>query len=296
MQEVCAKVILFGEYALLRGGSALAMPLTAFKGRLSMMDVSESFAIESNQNLYKYTSWIKEQPNLHPYIQLFELEQDLKKGMWFNSSIPFNSGLGSSGAVVAALLRQYGNAVLLDKSLQELKSVLSNFEGYFHGTSSGIDPLISFLGMAVELKSTGEVEALDLNIDQSIGAFHPFLLQIKGKGETHELVDVFNQKWLDKDYVQYFNNTYLPLNNSLVDAFKRAQPQSFWTLLNQLSKSQVCLFPEMIDEELRRLMKKGISTGEFGIKICGSGGGGFALGFAKSQDIISELFPTGIAL
>lgn len=296
MQTVCAKVILLGEYALLHGGSALAIPLPVFKGELSFSDFTSEIAKQSNRNISKYFNWLNEQANLSSYINLNRLEEDIKQGIWFKSNIPANAGLGSSGAVVAAILKQYETPILREKSLLELKHILSKLEGYFHGTSSGIDPLISYLGKAVQLDGMHSIEEVNMTRTDYVELFHPFLMPINGKGKTNELVRVFKQKWLDTRYVRYFNSHYLPVNNTLVNAIKAGDENQFWDYLVSLSKHQMILFPEMIGDELRSLMLGGIARGNYGIKICGSGGGGFALGFAKNRDIISKQFPTAIPL
>ncbi|WP_436570317.1 GHMP family kinase ATP-binding protein, partial [Klebsiella pneumoniae] len=78
-----------------------------------------------------------------------KLSRELDKGLFFRSDIPQGFGLGSSGALVAAIFLRY-----LDKAgdfkdelkhltmdrIQNLKSYLGALEGYFHGKSSGIDP------------------------------------------------------------------------------------------------------------------------------------------------------------
>jgi mevalonate kinase len=37
----------------------------------------------------------------------------------------------------------------------------------------------------------------------------------------------------------------------------------------------------MIPEDYRPLWQKGLETGDFSLKLCGSGGGGFILGFGR---------------
>lgn len=296
MQKICAKVILFGEYAVLQGGWAFAIPLSTFSGKLSFEHSNDKNAFESNTQLSTYCKWLKEQSILHPYISILNLESDLNQGLWFDSNIPPKSGLGSSGAVVAALLKRYGNSSLAKLSVVELRAILSHFERYFHGTSSGIDPLISYLGTAVLLKGLDNIEVLGVAEDKKNTLFNPFLIPISGKGKTQDLVHVFNENWLDTRYSLQFKNNYIPRNNALISAFIQEDKNLFWNALGLLSESQMNMLPDMLDEDFKKMMQMGISSGTFGVKICGSGGGGFALGFAQTTELINTHFPSAIPL
>ena len=44
---------------------------------------------------------------------------------------------------------------------------------------------------------------------------------------------------------------------------------------------QVEYFHEMIPENFIDIWQQGLDTGEFTLKLCGSGGGGFLLGFTR---------------
>ena len=50
MREFKSKILIFGEYGLMKGASALSMPFAEFKGKLSF-DTTSSKAAESNQSL-----------------------------------------------------------------------------------------------------------------------------------------------------------------------------------------------------------------------------------------------------
>jgi mevalonate kinase len=65
---------------------------------------------------------------------------DFEKGWSFNSSIPIGHGVGSSGAYVAAVYDRY----LAGKKHFDYASpstTMANMEAFFHGSSSGMDPV-----------------------------------------------------------------------------------------------------------------------------------------------------------
>ena len=75
----------------------------------------------------------------------------MKDGLYFDSSIPQGYGVGSSGALVAAIYDKYASDKitvlenLTRDKLLKLKSIFSMMESFFHGKSSGLDPLNSYL-------------------------------------------------------------------------------------------------------------------------------------------------------
>src|SRR5690625_6608275 len=81
------------------------------------------------------------------------MKSDIEEGMYFDSIIPQGYGVGSSGALVAAIYERYAlNKIEIEQEISkeiisELKEVFSKMESFFHGTSSGIDPLICYLNL-----------------------------------------------------------------------------------------------------------------------------------------------------
>ena len=64
-----------------------------------------------------------------------KLDSDIENGLYFESTIPESYGLGSSGAVVAAIYESYKQEVGVDLEINDLKLILSNIESFFHGQS-----------------------------------------------------------------------------------------------------------------------------------------------------------------
>ena len=80
-----------------------------------------------------------------------KLKSAIEAGLYFDSSIPQGYGVGSSGALVAAIYDKYASdkITILENLTREklliLKSIFSKMESFFHGKSSGLDPLNSYL-------------------------------------------------------------------------------------------------------------------------------------------------------
>ena len=154
--------MLFGEYTVTQGGSALALPLNAFSGSWHFEDYSEEYA-EKMLEFATYAFKLS-QPGFSEY-ELNEVINQIDIGLRFVSDIPSGYGLGSSGTFVAAFYERFFNQKE-NLQLSELKLQLASLESYFHGKSSGIDPLVSFLNKAVLIQGE-EVRVADVNLQQS---------------------------------------------------------------------------------------------------------------------------------
>jgi alpha-L-fucosidase len=62
-------------------------------------------AIASNASLKRFTDYLETLQNNHPELVTFDcwIKNDVETGMYFDSSIPQGYGVGSSGALVAAI-------------------------------------------------------------------------------------------------------------------------------------------------------------------------------------------------
>jgi len=105
-----SKILLFGEYGIIRDSKGLSIPYNFYNGALKKSDNSTEEAIRSNSNLKRFVTYLEnlqsEVPNLVRF-DLAALNLDLEAGMYFDSSIPQGYGVGSSGALVAAIYDKY---------------------------------------------------------------------------------------------------------------------------------------------------------------------------------------------
>ena len=133
MESYPSKILLFGEYSILLGSDALAIPFDRFRGEWAFMNHHTgtllSTARLSNTNLIKFLDYLKH-PATAKYLAHFPdtdiFEADIKKGLYFNSNIPESSGFGASGALVAAVLKRYETARTED--IGELRKSLARLE------------------------------------------------------------------------------------------------------------------------------------------------------------------------
>ena len=150
-----AKILLFGEYGIIKDAKGLSIPYNFYKGALKISNTKTDSAKASNQKLTEFADYLE---NLDSKLVSFNSEQfrlDLSRGLYFDSSIPQGYGIGSSGALVAAIYDRYANnkITILENltrdKLLKLKQIFGLMESFFHGQSSGLDPLNSFLSLPI---------------------------------------------------------------------------------------------------------------------------------------------------
>jgi mevalonate kinase len=153
-----SKILLFGEYGIIKDSKGLSIPYNFYNGALKVEDNPSAEAIKSNQSLERFSIHLEKIQVEQPTLVQFDLEtlkQDISNGMFFDSSIPQGYGVGSSGALVAAIYDKYavGKITVLEnltrEKLLQLKTIFGQMESFFHGKSSGLDPLNSYLSIPI---------------------------------------------------------------------------------------------------------------------------------------------------
>ena len=279
MKQFNSKIILFGEYGILLGSKALVMPYDRFFGKLEKNIGPDSKIIDSNRTIRKLIPYLASiQMDLTNKMNIEELKFDLNQGAYFNSNIPNNYGLGSSGSLCAALYDRYTEAIPKpDKfSLANSRKDLSLIESFFHGKSSGTDPLCAWYNKPL-IVSKIETGFANMN---SVCDTSVFLIDTLQTGSTLEMVNLFKRKWEDQDFLFNIMNRYIPLNNRCIDYFLKDHGD-FEENIFELSYMQYEMFNYMIPAKAQPAWLYGLQSALFNLKLCGSGGGGFLLGFTK---------------
>jgi mevalonate kinase len=284
--EFPGKILLFGEYGILLNSMALSLPFTRYSGCFSFAKGSGSLnqltknasAVELN----KLLSYLESGKNRFGYLDLVRFEADLKNGLYFDSTIPHGSGLGSSGALTAALYDRYLNTA--DRNTQDTRKHLASIESCFHGQSSGIDPLTSYLKKPVLLEnptSIGRTADLSLFFD----SFTIFLVNTRYKARTSDLVAEFMSDYQHPHYRKAIDDQYIPLISRTIGALIAGDVRLFELLMKSVSLFQLNYFGKMIPAEMKDHFKQGIEQEDFYLKLCGSGGGGYLLAITRDRSV-----------
>lgn len=283
-----SKLLLFGEYGLMYDAMALSVPFPKFSGFLDF-DVDSSH-LESTAEIRKFYEHIKSGGTfeaLHFQFDLTKLESDLEKGLYFNSTIPQQYGVGSSGALVAALFSKYMlvSAPENELSTEILKADFALLESYFHGKSSGLDPLISYLNRPILIDSKKQICPIDFDLNKSDVAMA--LIDTNKTGATSTLVQHFIDLFNLPEFELAFQNQFLPANNACIESLLSGDKEKFFVYLEQLVRFEAYHFHRMVPANFHRVISFAHCEKVY-IKLLGSGGGGFLLAFAETQDVLDQ--------
>ena len=285
-----SKILLFGEYGIIKNSKGLSIPYNFFKGGLKTGSLNDKNQIESNHNLLKFRDYLLNIDHKIVSFDFDKLDSDLQNGMYFDSSIPQGYGVGSSGALVAAFYDRYAfNKITVLENLTKpkiliLKKIFSLMESFFHGKSSGLDPLNSYLSLPILIHSKTDIETTGIPAQISKGKGAVFLIDSGESSQTAPMVDLFFKSMKNKDYNNMIKNEFIKTSDHCVDDFLKGNFNSLFTNIKSLSKIVLKNFKPMIPDNFKELWKKGIESEDYFLKLCGSGGGGYILGFAKDFD------------
>lgn len=275
------KVILFGEYSMIYGSSALLMPLYSSSAHWDYTwrnPGKKNYA--SNRNLHVFAKYLIENEYFSEYIDMAKLKAELKKGLFLDSNIPTGYGVGSSGAFTAAVYDRFHSVQIDD--LIELKEFLGKMEDCFHGSSSGLDPLQCYIGKPFILDENMHVNILENDfIPENL---HVFLIDSKIKSDTKTLVRYFKEQRNNPRFLKAYEDLYLPFVGRCINSLVSGDVDKFFDDLKHLSYYQTVLFEPMVTERMKPLFFVKRENMHFQIKICGSGGGGFFLGFSDDKE------------
>ncbi len=288
-----SKILLFGEYGIIKDSKGLSIPYNFFKGALKTEQNPSEDAVKSNKALKAFTSYLEKLQTEEPNLVSFDLESlraDIEQGMYFDSSIPQGYGIGSSGALVAAIYDKYAHNKITvlenltrDKLLR-LKTIFGRMESFFHGKSSGLDPLNSYLSLPILINSKDNIESTSIPSQNTDGKGAVFLLDSGMTGETAPMVQIFMEKMKQEGFRNVIKNEFIKHTDACVEDFLSGNVKSLFGNLKQLSHVVLDHFKPMIPSNFHQLWQKGIETNDYYLKLCGSGGGGYILGFTQDLE------------
>lgn len=281
------KTMLFGEYSVILGSKALVNPLKSFSGQWKNCQPATEYELLLQAELLKFVKHLETQETATTLLHLDALKQQTQDGLWFDADIPHGYGAGSSGAVVAAIYERFAFAP--QKDLVLLKRELAQLEGYFHGNSSGLDPLCCLLAQPLLVENDGQIKVLEPFTSQD--QFVVYLHDSRLSGKTAPLMTYFHQQMHHQSFYKKVKQQWLPAVDDAIDGFMNKDDTLLFDSLHVISTFQLNHLQPMLPESIVETWKHGLATGDFTMKLCGSGGGGFSLVFANDSRKITTYFP-----
>ncbi len=280
------KTMLFGEYSVILGSKALVNPLKSFSGQWKNNPPTSQRELLLQAELLKFVRHLETQETAASLINVDDLKQQTHDGLWFDADIPHGYGAGSSGAVVAAIYEKFVKEIRKDLVL--LKNELALLESYFHGNSSGLDPLCCLMAQPLLVESDGQIKVLEPFSQQE--QLVVYLLDSRCSGKTAPLVSYFHQQMRHQSFYKKVKHQWLPAVDGAIKGFMNNNQPLLFESIRAISTFQFANLQPMVPESLAKDWKHGLTTGDFTMKLCGSGGGGFSLLFANNSQKINHFF------
>lgn len=263
-----SKILLTGEYSVLLGSPALAIPWT---GRYAEWIDSGT---QVNRPLLDFFHYIQNHPTLKTCFLLDSFDAYIKQGAYLKSTIPYGYGLGSSGSFCAAIFHRFSNVE--DQDTHLVHHLLKLMESHFHGESSGLDPMVCYYNSAVKI-CNGIILFPEIASDEVFIKHNLKLIDTKLSRNTQGLVSHFKESIEHKTYLSKINEEIIPTNNLIMDSLLNNNTPDFVYNWKKLSISSIDVFNQMIPGSFIDFWKNGIETDTYYCKLCGAGGGGLFL-------------------
>ena len=157
-------------------------------------------------------------------------------------------------------------------------------ESFFHGRSSGLDPLNSYLSLPILINSANNIETIGIPSQKLNGKGAVFLLNSGSQSETRPMVSLFMKNMKNESFNLMIRNEFIKYSDFCIENFLKGDIKSLFDNLKMLSSIVLNNFKPMIPNSFRNLWKQGIDSNLYYLKLCGSGGGGYLLGFTRDYE------------
>ena len=108
-----------------------------------------------------------------------------------------------------------------------------------------------------------------------------FLVSTGRPRRTEPLVNLFLEKRASRDFRRRCREELLPATRDCIDGFLASDREGLAAGFRAVSRFQYEHLSPMIPPLFRGLWRRGLDGGDFLLKLCGAGGGGFLLGLAR---------------
>jgi mevalonate kinase len=300
MHTAPAKIILFGEHAVVYGEPAIAVPFNTLQAAavatpapqgsglaIVARDLNQTLQVQSLAETLDHALAYAAQITLrHLNAPVPDLTIDL------SSTIPLASGFGSGAATAAALIRALSHAVGQPLEGEALNALVYEVERLHHGTPSGIDNTVIVMNAPVYFVRG--------DAPQPFCVGEPLTFVVANTGvaaSTKETVGAVREL-VERDPQMY--RTLVTQIGQIVREAKTHIEQGYLIGIGHLmALNQNCLRSLTVSSPLLdRLVKAANDAGAIGAKLSGGGRGGNIIALVDSPDaptVAAALLEAGAA-
>ncbi|NLE76112.1 MAG: mevalonate kinase [Chloroflexi bacterium] len=281
-----AKVILFGEHAVVYGQPAIAVPVTELYTEVAVEPgVPRQGVLIHAHDLGRHF-YLSEAPDDDPIrLTIVNAFGRLDVGatpdlsISIRSTIPIARGLGSGAALATALVRALAQQFGVFLSSREISDLAYATETLHHGTPSGIDNTVIAFGKPVYFVRGQELEVFWVR--------QPFTLVVADTGvvsETRQVVADVRRAW-EADGPRY--DAWFDEIGQIARDARRAIEQGQVDGLGPLMDRNHALLQAVgvSCPSLDRLVQAARDGGALGAKLCGAGRGGNMVALVEGRGV-----------
>ena len=294
-----AKVILFGEHAVVYGQPAIAMPVTRVNATariLPLIDAPQG-QIQVQAPDIQLDKKLTDLPEDHPLAAAIRLTLTAiapvhlpSLSVQISSTIPVAAGMGSSAATSVAIIHALSTFFGAHLSSEQISDLAFEVEKLHHGTPSGIDNNVIAHQQPVYFIKDQPIEFLKIN-----NPTHWIVADTGEKTPTREAVAGVRERY------QADPAAYTPILSAIGEITRQAR--------EPLASGDLALLGPLLNENQDQLRMLGVSCGSldaliaaalqagaFGAKLSGGGLGGNIISLANpeiAQSIAAALVQAG---
>jgi mevalonate kinase len=293
MHHAPAKIILFGEHAVVYGQPAIAVPFNTLKATANASSAPRGSGLTIIARDVGHVFRVHPDDESPDNALLFAAQQTLKKlnvhtppdlNLEIHSTIPVASGFGSGAAVAAALIRELSAMIGSPLEGDELNTLVYEVEKMHHGTPSGIDNTVIVKNAPIYFIRGREPEPF------TVGKPLTFVIADSGVGaSTRETVKAVRDLY-DSDQTAY-GGIIERIGQLVQQARASIQQGDFAAITRAMNDNHSMLKTLTVSSPLLdNLVGAACEAGALGAKLSGGGRGGniIALVDPSNAELVSK--------
>jgi mevalonate kinase len=265
-----AKIILFGEHAVVYGQPALAVPVSSLRAEAEAEFHHDKLTIIARDLDNKIITFDGEDPlaeSIRLTLQKLDIEAPQAK-ITVQSNIPIASGLGSGAAITAVLVRALCELIQHPLSTEDLNQLVYEVEKIHHGTPSGIDNTVVVYEQPIYFVRNQPIQPIENAMPLTLLIANTGIASLTkvAVGDVRKLFDS------EPERIQ----PIIEKIGSVVQAARQAMRQGDTKQLGELMFANHELLQQLTisSPELDNLVEAARAVGALGAKLSGGGRGG----------------------